>query len=660
MMNNIAMNPGTVLIVDDDPTSLQMLGIILKGAGYTVLATQDSSKVLPLVQAKHPEIVLLDITMPGIDGYRMCGMIHAEPGAEQVPVIFLTGRSEPRDIISGFEAGAVDYLIKPFNRIELLARLRNHLERIRYQRSLSEEKERFRLLTESVAEAYILLDEDFNHIKYANPAFERTFGLKPEAVQAFKPLLSQLVHPDDRTMLLEGLQHSLEQRVNFNREFRIERMDGTLRWVLARAIFFGLDTSSNTVCVIEDVTDRKVAERQLLETLENEAELAGAIQRTLLMNEEAIDAPDMDCVLFSEPSKKIDGDFYDVYSYDETFDVVVGDVMGKGIHAALVGAGAKTRFLRAHARLASCEASRRVPAPDAIVQDVDRSMAKRLIGLNSFFTVQYLRFARSHGYLEFVDCGHTPIIVWDGEACWAFKGVNLPIGFLENQEFVTQRIPLRPGNTVLVYSDGVTEATNPLGEAFGEQRLFDSVRAHVNQSSNGIVDSLRGDLHCFANGTNINDDVTLAAFRVLAEPAIGAARLSRSLQYSADLATLETVRLEVKQMLAVYTQDEVDQKNRDLTVLAASEAASNVIIHGLEKDVSRSYTVQLDAMDDWYCIRFRYAGSHFDWSRDRRPSVLAMDERGYGIFIMRNAMQSLVHTRSDTGLIEVIMTGPRR
>ncbi len=654
----------TVLIVDDDPGTVQYLAQLTKEAGYSVLAVRSAEKVLPILRAKRPDIVLLDATIPDIDGYELCARILAEPGLGHTPVMFITGKQAVEDVVKGFEAGAVDYIIKPVRKVELLARMRNHLDRRHYERLLSRERERFRLLTNNVAEVYILFDASFSMIRYVNPAFERIFGASLGRLPANAKRFFELFDPAEAEAIVEKMELAITSDRSFSRESKLRRPDGTLRWVWSRAYAIEGEEEHGFVCVIEDITDRKVAEQQLLEALEKEARTAGAIQQSLLMNEAELTAPGVESILFSRPSRNIDGDFFDVYPfegvYSSNFDVVVGDVMGKGIHAALIGAGAKSRFLRAHASVGGRCGVDQLPEISEIVESVDRAMAKQLIGLDSFFTVQYMRFMQSRGYLEYVDCGHMPIVIWDGEACWAYKGMNPPIGFMENQIFTSCRVPLRPGNTVLVYSDGVTECAAPDGELFGETRLLDSIRRNVELGPAALAGQLQIELEAYSKGMAFHDDVTLAVFRIGSEGAPPPARLDLSIDFPADLDTLKDIRAAVARLLEAYSITEIGERERDLAVLAASEAASNVIIHGLGNDRSLSLTVRLEARDDWYSIIFRYQGRDFDWTRDRKPSVLALDESGYGLFIIKSTMRSFVVTHSDAGSIDMILAGDVR
>ncbi|MEC9255783.1 MAG: response regulator transcription factor [Pseudomonadota bacterium] len=120
-------NSGTILIVDDTPDSLAFMNEALAGAGYTVLVAMDGEQALNIARLMTPDLILMDGVMPRMDGFETCRALKASPDSEDVPVIFLTGLSDSSDVLKGLEAGGVDYLTKPVNLDEMLARVQVHL-----------------------------------------------------------------------------------------------------------------------------------------------------------------------------------------------------------------------------------------------------------------------------------------------------------------------------------------------------------------------------------------------------------------------------------------------------------------------------------------------------------------------------------------------------
>lgn len=117
----------TVLIADDSPSNLQLLFDILSKAGYEILAAENGKEVLEIVEEEKPDIFLLDVMMPFVDGFELCRQLKLDPRFESTPFIFITAKNTSEDIVRGFAAGAVDYVLKPFNEAEILARVRTHI-----------------------------------------------------------------------------------------------------------------------------------------------------------------------------------------------------------------------------------------------------------------------------------------------------------------------------------------------------------------------------------------------------------------------------------------------------------------------------------------------------------------------------------------------------
>jgi len=117
-----------ILAVDDKPQNLQFLGKLLSDNGYEVGLAESGQQALNFVIKNEPDLILLDIMMPEMDGYDVCKRLKSDFGIRHIPVIFITARADTQDVVKGFEAGGVDYVTKPFNSAELLARIKTHIE----------------------------------------------------------------------------------------------------------------------------------------------------------------------------------------------------------------------------------------------------------------------------------------------------------------------------------------------------------------------------------------------------------------------------------------------------------------------------------------------------------------------------------------------------
>jgi len=118
----------TILIVDDDEMNLKYLSALLKNYGYTIIQVNNGYDALLQLNNTIPDLILLDVVMPEMDGFETCRKIKERPEFMDIPVIFLTGRNYVEDLVKGFESGGIDYIIKPFIKEELLLRIKTHVE----------------------------------------------------------------------------------------------------------------------------------------------------------------------------------------------------------------------------------------------------------------------------------------------------------------------------------------------------------------------------------------------------------------------------------------------------------------------------------------------------------------------------------------------------
>src|SRR5512133_594186 len=144
------VNEQSILIVDDVPKNIQLLGSILKEEAYDLEFATSGKEALEWLDSKQFDLVLLDIMMPEMDGFEVCRRIKENPATREVSVIFLTAKADFQSIIQGFESGAVDYITKPYNRKELLIRVKTHLtlqqQRKQLELSTSFEKKIFSII----------------------------------------------------------------------------------------------------------------------------------------------------------------------------------------------------------------------------------------------------------------------------------------------------------------------------------------------------------------------------------------------------------------------------------------------------------------------------------------------------------------------------------
>jgi signal transduction histidine kinase/DNA-binding response OmpR family regulator len=140
------INPGfntsaTILIVDDTPNNLQILFSSLETAGFKVLLAEDSASALQIAQSQNPDLILLDVLMPDVDGFATCSQLKSQAATKEIPVIFLTALSDTVNKVQGFKLGGVDYITKPIEQEEVLVRIQTHLNLRNMSRALARQNQ---------------------------------------------------------------------------------------------------------------------------------------------------------------------------------------------------------------------------------------------------------------------------------------------------------------------------------------------------------------------------------------------------------------------------------------------------------------------------------------------------------------------------------------
>ena len=151
---------GKVLIVDDNKANVRLLDINLRAAGYATEMAYDGEEALEKIRDTDPDLVLLDVMMPKLDGYEVCRRLRADEATSVIPVIMITALKDSEDRIRGLECGADDFVSKPFDKGELLARVKNLL-RIKYYRSMIAERQKFDAVIEDISHGIIITGRDY-------------------------------------------------------------------------------------------------------------------------------------------------------------------------------------------------------------------------------------------------------------------------------------------------------------------------------------------------------------------------------------------------------------------------------------------------------------------------------------------------------------------
>lgn len=184
-MTNLATAPvadprkPAILIVDDAPDNLGVLRAMMLRQGYQTFLATSGDRALDIAQRVKPDLILLDVVMPGIDGLETCRRLKAHPLTTRIPVIFMSARGETEDIVAGFDTGAADYIPKPLRLEEVCARVRAQLRLRSSTDTQTAQADRLRMIVNSMDQGLLIVESN-GRVQYANPACDRYLGYAPE------------------------------------------------------------------------------------------------------------------------------------------------------------------------------------------------------------------------------------------------------------------------------------------------------------------------------------------------------------------------------------------------------------------------------------------------------------------------------------------------
>ncbi|MEP7338956.1 MAG: anti-sigma factor antagonist [Acidobacteriota bacterium] len=382
------------------------------------------------------------------------------------------------------------------------------------------------------------------------------------------------------------------------------------------------------------------------ERLRQQVEIGSKIQQTLLLGQVPGDFTGLKVAALSIPSQMIDGDFYDfIKLQDNCLDVIIGDVMGKGIPAALVGAATKTHFLREMSQLLSSSTRTRLPDPYEIVACVHAELVKQLINLESFVTLCYARFDMERRQVGIVDCGHTRTVRFRQRTstCDLLQGVNLPMGFSEKETYEQVSFELEDGDLFIFYSDGLTEASNQIGESYGEERLVELITNNSRLDPEKLVAEIRRNLFAFAGRETLADDLTCVAVRIT-ETAQSAICKQARLEILSDLENLEACRAFVRNICQESAHLAVNEDFISQIELAVNEAVANVMRHAYDGCSDHPILLSAEVLADRMIFQIRHRGKPFDPNTAHEPMFDGSKDGGFGLFIIAQSVDEVAYT----------------
>ncbi|WP_312520114.1 diguanylate cyclase domain-containing protein [Massilia sp.] len=252
-----------ILIVDDAPDSLGLLQDIMRQQGYQTFVATSGKRALDIATRVQPDLILLDVILPDLDGLEICRRLKRQPDTAHIPVIFVSSCGETDDVVAGFDTGAVDYIAKPVRLPEVCARVRAQLRQRSSSESQKQQAERLQLIVDGMDEGLMLVGGD-GRVAYANPACERFLDC-PAVQLSGRPLADLLAPPasqDYADYFHTPDDQEAARRCRGTREVLLPQGDGSVRAMdLSLSPMAGGEALF--VALLHDITHHKQSETAL-------------------------------------------------------------------------------------------------------------------------------------------------------------------------------------------------------------------------------------------------------------------------------------------------------------------------------------------------------------------------------------------------------------
>jgi DNA-binding response OmpR family regulator/anti-sigma regulatory factor (Ser/Thr protein kinase) len=558
-----------VLVVDDNLDMRTYISELLK-SDYLVETAVDGADALEQARRRAPDLVLTDVMMPRLDGFGLLAALRADPTTVHVPVVMLSARAGDEATVEGLEAGADDYLVKPFSARELLARVRANLELDRVRR-LVDELARSRALLDQAEELAHVGSWEINLADMsviASTEYYRILGVPSDAIAAGGlELAMQSVQLDDRAALTEALARVLDGDETLDMELRLEHPTEGQRLVRAQGTLHR-DPDGRPAFIrgsTLDITEQRAAEQAVLasvamrEAAAREHAIAEELQRSLLPAT-AVRAPGLDLAAYYASGVKetqAGGDWYDIIELpDDRVALVIGDVMGRGVHAAAV-MGQLRASVRAYARMDL--------EPGALLGLLDHAVAE--MSEPTIVTCVYAVYDPHRAILTYANAGHMPPLVTApfGGTTRLTAG-DPPLGSRHYAGHVNS-ISFAAGSRLVLYTDGLVEQRGSdidLG--------IDSLIALLDGPAHPIEALPGAAVDALLHSGEPDDDIA-----ILVATAKGADVEPLTLHLTPTAASVTLAREAVRDAL---TRWNVAAETVEDATLAASELVTNAIRHG--------------------------------------------------------------------------------
>ncbi len=454
-----------ILAADDNKTNLHIIKVFLNKLGHEAILAENGQEAVQKFKDEHPDMVLMDIMMPVMDGFEASRQIKALSAERWIPLIFVSAMSRDENLVEGLEAGGDDYLTKPINFVVLEAKIRSMQRSLELQNQAGTALKRLQTVSDAVADVILTLAPD-GSILSTNSAVTNIFQWAPSDL--IGKHISILLPTDTSSNWLAELAAKNQSIENL-----ATRKDGSLLTVEALISDATYEDNKLLVCVFHDITERKQHEEALrknaeqlqayFEHTETEQTLAKSLVEKQL-HRPALQDPSLH--YWVEPNSTFSGDIVaGARTTDGQLYALLADATGHGLGAAISVLPVLSIFYRMTKLGISIS---------EIIQEMNQQL-KESVPTGRFVAATLVRIDTKTKTGEIWMGGATPALMFDnwGRLVQRFSSAHLPLGVLRSSEISSEPeiFNWEEGNQLLFCSDGLIEAENSSGVQYSEELL---------------------------------------------------------------------------------------------------------------------------------------------------------------------------------------------
>lgn len=503
---NPKLNHMKVLAVDDNRTNLHILQVFLKKLGHDVVLAENGEEAIQKFASEAPDIILLDIMMPVMDGFEAARRIKAMSAERWTPIIFLSALNRDENLLVGLEAGADDYLTKPINFVVLEAKLRSMQRSLVLQQTSIEALRRIQAISDNVIDAIVTLDTNENIVS-ANRSTERIFGYVAHQLYGH-PITTLIPAPIEFQTSANCKPPNGDDSHGSSREVLAKHKNGHTFPANLGITDISIDNEQMHICVIRDISRQKSAEQTLLDNAkllqnyydqtQNEQQLALRLME-MQLHRPGLNDPKVRYKVIA--AENFSGDIVAANRSPEgRLYALLADATGHGLTAAISVLPVLAIFYRL---------TRRNHLVKEIIAELNQQL-KESMPIGRFVAATLISIDEVSKTGEIWVGGTPSAYLFDrwGRMSREFTSENLPLGIVDNASLSSAPVEFtwEPESQLVVCSDGLLEACNREGTQFGMQGMLD---ATANSSPSQRFERIESALHQHLKNSSAGDDVSL-------------------------------------------------------------------------------------------------------------------------------------------------------